>query len=160
MDVANLQLEGLYLAVAAVNNLLVEKGILTREEVHGALQHAEESARLDWDQRDLSASQQDATVFATRLLQVANNSGADDYTPPFSELARTVGLTKAAETESVQGTAALKGGESVGPDESQVQVRPSGPEAMKDKPADWDQLDEAADESFPASDPPAANRFD
>ena len=35
-------------------------------------------------------------------------------------------------------------------------VRPAGPDAMRD-PArrPWDNVDEAADESFPASDPPA-----
>jgi hypothetical protein len=33
--------------------------------------------------------------------------------------------------------------------------RPAGPEAMRDPPADWDKVDEAADESFPASDPPS-----
>ena len=36
------------------------------------------------------------------------------------------------------------------------QVRDSGPDAMRDKPSrSWDKTDEAVDESFPASDPPA-----
>jgi hypothetical protein len=48
-----------------------------------------------------------------------------------------------------------------GPDEAVHQVRPAGPEGMRDKPKrEWSKEDEAADESFPASDPPAANRFD
>lgn len=35
-------------------------------------------------------------------------------------------------------------------------VRPAGPEAMRDPPRrGWDRLDEASDESFPASDPSA-----
>jgi len=34
-------------------------------------------------------------------------------------------------------------------------VRDSGPEAMRDPPRRWDDVDEAMDESFPASDPPA-----
>jgi hypothetical protein len=34
-------------------------------------------------------------------------------------------------------------------------VRNAGPEAMRSAPADWDKVDEASDESFPASDPPA-----
>jgi hypothetical protein len=34
-------------------------------------------------------------------------------------------------------------------------VRPSGPGAMRDPPRAWDRTDEAGDESFPASDPPA-----
>lgn len=33
-------------------------------------------------------------------------------------------------------------------------VRPAGPQAMRDRPAAWDMVDERADESFPASDPP------
>ena len=34
-------------------------------------------------------------------------------------------------------------------------VRPAGPESVRDPPREWDKVDEAADESFPASDPPA-----
>ena len=34
-------------------------------------------------------------------------------------------------------------------------VRPAGPEAMRDPPKKWDEVDEQSDESFPASDPPA-----
>lgn len=36
-------------------------------------------------------------------------------------------------------------------------VRAAGPEAMRDPPKDWTDVDEASDESFPASDPPAVN---
>jgi len=39
-------------------------------------------------------------------------------------------------------------------------VRDAGPKSMQDPPRRWDKVDEAIDESFPASDPPAANRFD
>lgn len=35
------------------------------------------------------------------------------------------------------------------------QTRTAGPAAMRDKPDAWDKVDQAADESFPASDPPA-----
>ena len=56
---------------------------------------------------------------------------------------------------------AYDNGEKPGPDESETQVRPAGPDGMRDKPKkDWKPEDEASDESFPASDPPAANRFD
>ena len=34
-------------------------------------------------------------------------------------------------------------------------IRQAGPSAMRDPPKKWDAVDEAADESFPASDPPA-----
>jgi hypothetical protein len=33
--------------------------------------------------------------------------------------------------------------------------RPAGPESMHHPPRRWDKVDEAVDESFPASDPPA-----
>lgn len=34
-------------------------------------------------------------------------------------------------------------------------VRDAGPDSMKNPPEDWEDADEASDESFPASDPPA-----
>jgi hypothetical protein len=33
--------------------------------------------------------------------------------------------------------------------------RSAGPDSMRDPPRDWGQVDQASDESFPASDPPA-----
>jgi hypothetical protein len=39
-------------------------------------------------------------------------------------------------------------------------VRPAGPSAMRDPPESWSKVDEASDESFPASDPPAVKHVD
>lgn len=36
-----------------------------------------------------------------------------------------------------------------------AQVRSAGTEGMRSEPRGWDKVDQAADESFPASDPPA-----
>lgn len=36
-----------------------------------------------------------------------------------------------------------------------AKVRSAGVEGMRSNPPDWDKTDEAGDESFPASDPPA-----
>ena len=48
--------------------------------------------------------------------------------------------------------AAMKDGRKPGPDDSPVQVRNAGADAQADKPKKWDRVDEAVDESFPASD--------
>ncbi len=48
--------------------------------------------------------------------------------------------------------AAMKNGKKPGPKDAPVQVRNAGEEALADKPDNWDEVDEAVDESFPASD--------
>ena len=48
--------------------------------------------------------------------------------------------------------AAMSDGRKPGPRDAPVQVRDSGPEAQAEKPRDWDEVDEAVDETFPASD--------
>ena len=42
-----------------------------------------------------------------------------------------------------------------GLEDADYEVRPSGAATMRDQPRRWDPVDEASDESFPASDPPA-----
>lgn len=53
-----------------------------------------------------------------------------------------------------QGHAAFAKGQDTG--ENRTKVRDAGPYAMADKPKrEWTAADQASDESFPASDPPA-----
>lgn len=95
MNVANLQLEGLLMAIASLNRLLVDKGLVSRAEIDFALCEAE--ASISSDKRlldDIPPANRDAIYFPVRLLQLANNSQASTNMPGFSELAKTVGRTK------------------------------------------------------------------
>lgn len=95
MNVANLQLEGLMMALASLNNLLVHKGLLTIDEIDEAL-HRTESAFTS-DERlyeDMSPSQRDAVCFPLRLLRLANKDQSEAGIPSFSDLARRVGRQK------------------------------------------------------------------
>lgn len=94
MNTANLQLEGLVVAIAGITWALVAKGVLTVDEVDTALATAEQRALGDDRLReDLSPPSRDAILFPIRLLRMANNS-AGDGPPAFAELARAVGMTK------------------------------------------------------------------
>lgn len=53
------------------------------------------------------------------------------------------------------GAAAMPQGRKPGPKDSPVQVRNAGEDSEAEAPKNWDDVDEAVDESFPASDPGA-----
>ena len=96
MNTANLQLEGLLVAIAAVNQALVAKGVLATAEIDRALAISEQTALGDERlTEDLSPSNRDAVLFPIRLLRLANNMAGDRSVPPFAELARAVGESKA-----------------------------------------------------------------
>jgi hypothetical protein len=95
MNTANLQLQGLLIAVASINNALVHKGLLSIDEIDLALRKAE--ASLTGEERlfeDMSPANRDAICFPIRLLQLANNSQGETNILGFSELTRMVGKTK------------------------------------------------------------------
>lgn len=92
MNAANLQIEGLIMAVAAVNRCLAERGLLGRAEIDKALALAE--AEITSDERaieDLSPSNRDAAAFPIRLLRAAN---AVEGPAQFAALTRSVGQNK------------------------------------------------------------------
>jgi hypothetical protein len=94
MNVANLQLEGLLMAVAAINHVLVRKGVLTVGEIDVALAKAQSNMTSERRSEELSSSHRDAVNFPLRLLQITNHCAPEADLPPFSDLARMVGELK------------------------------------------------------------------
>jgi hypothetical protein len=95
MNVANLQLEGLYLAIAAMHETLIRKGVVTREEVDEAMHEAEQTAiNDDRSVESLRPAERDALAFPARLLRAANATVSVDGAQSFSQLARRVGTEK------------------------------------------------------------------
>ncbi|MBZ9703074.1 MULTISPECIES: hypothetical protein [unclassified Mesorhizobium] len=94
MNVANLQLEGLLMAVASINHVLVRKGVLTSEEIDIALRKAEAGETSEERSEGMSASSRDAVNFPIRLLELANQCQPEADMPSFSKLARMVGQMK------------------------------------------------------------------
>lgn len=102
MNTANLQLEGLVMAIAAINQALVAKGLLSADEIEHSLAVTEQTALGD-DRvaEDLSPANREAVVFPIRVLRLANNMAGGRDVPPFAELARMVGETKAPHNDQL-----------------------------------------------------------
>lgn len=64
---------------------------------------------------------------------------------------------KRAGEREVPAAALERGKTAPGPVGQSGAARSAGPEAMRDPPEDWEKTDQASDESFPASDPPAVS---
>jgi hypothetical protein len=95
MNTANLQLRGLLLAMAQINNTLVHKGLLSIDEIDDALAKAETSLMSEEGLfEDLSPANRYAVCFPIRLLQAANHAQGETDIPSFGELTRMVGKTK------------------------------------------------------------------
>jgi hypothetical protein len=91
MNTANPQLEGLYLAVAAINRLLVEKGVVSHQEIQDVLQVTERTVLADDKPPSVSSSHQKAVAFPIRLLLLANEAHQNGSKFCFEDLAREVG---------------------------------------------------------------------
>jgi hypothetical protein len=95
MNPANLQLEGLYAAVAALMQAIRDKGLLSAQELEGALAEAETKIVSDPARRPgLSGANRDAICFPLRFLRAANQTSAEGRQLSFSELTILVGQTK------------------------------------------------------------------
>jgi len=94
MNTANLQLEGLYIAVTALAEALREKGVLSSDELARSLDRAETIAWEAEAKKGLSTSNIEAVVFPVRYLRVAVEAAAQGNHLPFHEVARIVGEAK------------------------------------------------------------------
>lgn len=82
------------------------------------------------------------------LKDVAPGSDADET--PSTQIGETA--LNPDPLEPNEKAAAMKGNKKPGPADAPVQVRPAGSEAQATDTRNWDSVDEAVDESFPASD--------
>jgi hypothetical protein len=94
MNVANLQLEGLIMAIASINQVLVRRGILTAEEIDTALRQAQATMVDERRADELSHSNRDSINFPLRALQVVNRCPPETGMPSFAAVARMVGEMK------------------------------------------------------------------
>ncbi len=95
MNTANLQLEGVYAALAALMSALRSKNLLSEAEIDGALAAAESGLVKDGARPpDISAANLDAIRFPLRLLRLANSRAARGEDCSFTVLAAEVGRTK------------------------------------------------------------------
>jgi aryl carrier-like protein len=91
MNTANPQLEGLYLAIAAMNRLMVEKQLLTHEEIRETLREVEDMVLEEPQPETMSDSHRKAVAFPIRLLILADEAAEKGAEVNFDDLARHVG---------------------------------------------------------------------
>lgn len=75
MNVANLEIEGLLMVLAPINNMLVHKSVLSIDDIELALHEAEASlTREERSHQELTLAQREAVCFPIRLPRMANNA--------------------------------------------------------------------------------------
>ena len=90
MNTANLQLQGLIMAVASVADALVQRGVMSHQDLTAALGEAEKAIE-DKEGRELSDANRAATMFPIRVLQLANQASQRGRKLTFSDCAELVG---------------------------------------------------------------------
>jgi hypothetical protein len=95
MNTANLQLEGLYVVMAALIGVMREKGLLGNEEIDQLLAGVEETLASDPDRpAELRGANVDAICFPARFLRLALQASSEGHKFSFAQLTGRVGLTK------------------------------------------------------------------
>jgi len=95
MNTANLQMEGVLMAMATLCRLLRQKGIADATEIDAALAEAE--GVLSSDSRrpeQLSRANVEAALFPLRFLREANRRDIPDSSAAYTEIATMVGRTR------------------------------------------------------------------
>ena len=92
MNTANLQLEGLYAALAALMNAIRDKGVLSADEIEKLLRDAE--TLNSGEDRKLSGANREAIRFPFRYLRAANRAAAAGAPKGFFDIATEIGMTK------------------------------------------------------------------
>lgn len=95
MNTANLQLEGLYAALAALMNAIRDKGVLSADEIETVLKNAE-ALHAESGRRTISEANIDAIRFPFRYLRATNKASAGGAQKSFFEIATEIGMTKDA----------------------------------------------------------------
>ena len=93
MNTANLQLEGVLLALSRLLEAMRHKGLVTSGEIETALAEAEDAARRDAASRSISPAQAEGVLFPIRFLRAATNR-QEGLPATFTDLATTIGETK------------------------------------------------------------------
>jgi hypothetical protein len=92
MNTANLQLEGLLVALAELSRVLVESGCVSRDALEEGMRKAEQTIHADEARTSqLSASQIGAVLFPIRYLALANTV---ETSQSFARLAAEIGHLK------------------------------------------------------------------
>jgi hypothetical protein len=93
MNTANLQLQGVLLAMYALLDFMKKKGVLNRQEIEQALETAESNALGDATRvANLSDANLEAVLFPIRFLRCANTAATTPES--FTTIAQLVGETK------------------------------------------------------------------
>ncbi|GGD94018.1 MULTISPECIES: hypothetical protein [Rhizobium] len=90
MNTANLQLKGLIMAMASICDAIVEKDLLTRQELNAALSKAKKAIEED-DDHELSDANRAAILFPIRVLLLAEEASGRGEQLTFSDYAKLVG---------------------------------------------------------------------
>ncbi|WP_274425853.1 hypothetical protein [Chelativorans sp. YIM 93263] len=95
MNTANLQMEGMLMAMAALCQLMRRKGLADAEEIEAALAEAETTLANDrLRPEEISHANVEAALFPLRFLREANRREVPGSATAFTEIATTVGRAR------------------------------------------------------------------